>query len=275
MRNSGHLDRIDERLTALLVALPSSPAVKGLRQVLRHRANSALAHGDVIALEHVFREAQILLRSLTNTTTGFQVVRRPPVQPTEPVVRREAGPGKPGSKYAPGRWSPQSRVREHAPIQYPYGDPLSPGTLEERKAARIAIAAREAEVRRRQLDEAQARDTGPTTMASPVPSGPALDPGYPHASAARPDSRTHRRGQGAAQAVATQPPATVSYVEARAMSLDEFAFAQHAIIRGVTAWCDSEGIVWTKRAMQLMSTALRRAETLGLPRPGRHADMGV
>jgi hypothetical protein len=109
-------ERLHQRIVGLLETLSGTPGIRAVRGALLRAADAAIARNDVATLEKLLREAKILIGSLPRG------VQTPPAT-TEPVVeRRDAGPGLSGWG-RPRRSVGTSWRREHAPIQYPYGEP--------------------------------------------------------------------------------------------------------------------------------------------------------
>jgi hypothetical protein len=109
-------ERLHQRAIALLEILPGTPGVRATRSGLLRAADAAMARNDVAELTKLHREVKLLAESLRH------VGAPPGATPAGPLIRRAAaGPGLPGWGQ-PARRSASWR-REHAPIQYPYGDP--------------------------------------------------------------------------------------------------------------------------------------------------------
>ena len=113
----------------ILEQLPPVPGAVGVRRELLSQARMAVAQHDTKQLEKLYREVQMLARSL-GIQSGGRINCPPPggepdpncIESTHPEtanVCRDAGPGLPDWDRRQRR---RSRVREHAPIRYPYGD---------------------------------------------------------------------------------------------------------------------------------------------------------
>ncbi len=115
--------------TALLEEFPPSPAVKAFRRRLREQVDHAAARRDTAGLKKLDREIRTLAEIRRRPERRRQIDRLPHVAPasSETVIRHAAGPGRPGwgRRRVPSArrvgWS--GPAREHAPLQYPHGDP--------------------------------------------------------------------------------------------------------------------------------------------------------
>ncbi len=108
-------------------AAPAVAAIQGIRRELLSQIDTAAARQDVKALKKLYREIRTLAESVG---VGRRANRSPcyvAPESSETVIRHAAGPGLPGWGRRRGvstrrvGWS--GPAREHAPLQYPYGEP--------------------------------------------------------------------------------------------------------------------------------------------------------